>query len=337
MGSGILAGVWVPVCRSIVIRSCVTVASVRTRYYSTFETKHLARHNSGAKMYIAEERGSPYAPDYRVYFKDESGPISPLHDIPLWADKSQKLVNMVVEVPRWTNAKMEISLSEPLNPIKQDVKKGALRYVSNVFPHRGYIWNYGALPQTWENPRHVDGRTGARGDNDPVDVIEIGQRVAARGDVLQVKLLGALALIDEDETDWKLLAVDARDPLAPRLNGVADVEKLLPGLLRATVEWFRLYKVPDGKPPNKFAFDGEAKDADFAYEVVDEVHEFWRALIMGEVPDSNDINKMNVSVEASVARVERAAAGALLGAAPARGLPQPLPADVDKWHFLSSL
>ncbi len=56
---------------------------------------------------------------------------------------------MVVEVPRWTNAKMEINLKEKLNPIKQDVKKGKLRFVANCFPHKGYIWNYGALPQTW--------------------------------------------------------------------------------------------------------------------------------------------------------------------------------------------
>jgi inorganic pyrophosphatase len=34
-----------------------------------------------------------------------------------------------------------------LNPIKQDIKKGKLRFVKNVFPHKGYIWNYGALPQ----------------------------------------------------------------------------------------------------------------------------------------------------------------------------------------------
>lgn len=41
----------------------------------------------------------------------------------------------------------QIATKEALNPIKQDVKKGKLRYVANVFPHRGYIWNYGALPQ----------------------------------------------------------------------------------------------------------------------------------------------------------------------------------------------
>lgn len=34
-----------------------------------------------------------------------------------------------------------------MNPIIQDTKKGKLRYVRNCFPHKGYIWNYGAFPQ----------------------------------------------------------------------------------------------------------------------------------------------------------------------------------------------
>ena len=41
----------------------------------------------------------------------------------------------------------QIATTEPMNPLKQDVKKGSLRYVANVFPHKGYIWNYGAIPQ----------------------------------------------------------------------------------------------------------------------------------------------------------------------------------------------
>ena len=61
----------------------------------------------------------------------------------------QKVFNMVVEVPRWTNSKMEIATQEKLNPIKQDVKKGKLRYVANTYPYKGYIWNYGAIPQVY--------------------------------------------------------------------------------------------------------------------------------------------------------------------------------------------
>jgi predicted ATP-grasp superfamily ATP-dependent carboligase len=90
---------------------------------------------------------NPIKPEHRVYIEDNGQVVSPFHDIPLFADQSNGILNMVVEVPRWTNAKMEISKEESFNPIKQDIKKGRLRYVRNCFPHHGYIWNYGAFPQ----------------------------------------------------------------------------------------------------------------------------------------------------------------------------------------------
>ena len=34
--------------------------------------------------------------------------MSPFHDIPLYANGDRSVCNMVVEVPRWTNAKMEV-------------------------------------------------------------------------------------------------------------------------------------------------------------------------------------------------------------------------------------
>ena len=54
---------------------------------------------------------------------------------------------MVVEIPRWSNAKLEICKDEFMNPIKQDIKNNKLRFVKNCFPFKGYIWNYGAFPQ----------------------------------------------------------------------------------------------------------------------------------------------------------------------------------------------
>ena len=82
-----------------------------------------------------------------MYLEQNGSVISPFHDIPHFADQNNGILNMIVEVPRWTNAKMEISKEESFNPIKQDIKKGRLRYVRNCFPHHGYIWNYGAFPQ----------------------------------------------------------------------------------------------------------------------------------------------------------------------------------------------
>lgn len=39
-----------------------------------------------------------------------------------------------------------------------------------------------------------------------------------------------------------------------------DVRKIRPGHLEATVEWFKKYKVPDGKPENQFGFNEEFQD-----------------------------------------------------------------------------
>ncbi|XP_012879196.1 PREDICTED: inorganic pyrophosphatase 2, mitochondrial [Dipodomys ordii] len=221
--------------------------------------------------------------------------ISPFHDIPLKVDikeengiptkkarndEYENLFNMVVEVPRWTNAKMEIATKEPLNPIKQDAKHGKLRFVANIFPHKGYIWNYGALPQTWEDPNQKDKNTDCCGDNDPIDVCEIGSKVLSRGEVVQVKILGILALIDEGETDWKLIAINVNDPEAEKFHDIDDVEKFKPGYLEATLNWLRFYKVPEGKAENKFAFNGEFKNKAFALEVIKSAHECWKALLM---------------------------------------------------------
>jgi len=241
------------------------------------------------------ERGTANTPDYRVFFKNSEGKvISPFHDIPL---KHGDHYNMVVEIPRWSNAKMEIATKDRLNPIKQDVKKGKLRYVKNFFPHHGYIWNYGAIPQTWEDPGHTDDNTKCKGDNDPLDVVEIGGKIHPRGSVIQVKVLGVLAMIDDGETDWKVFAVDTTDEDADKLNDIDDLKKHRPGLVEATVEWFKYYKVPDGKPVNEFAFNDEAKDKAFAEAVIAQTHEQWKALIKN--PDNEGkIDIGNTSDEA---------------------------------------
>jgi inorganic pyrophosphatase len=138
--------------------------------------------------------------------------------------------------------------------------------------------------QTWEDPNVVHQETKAKGDNDPLDVCEIGELVNKPGEVIQVKVLGVMALLDEGETDWKIMVINVNDPLAPKLNDVEDVERHLPGLLRATNEWFRIYKIPDGKPENQFAFSGECKNKKYAMDIVRECAEAWEKLVTGKTP-----------------------------------------------------
>lgn len=37
--------------------------------------------------------------------------------------------------------------------------------------------------------------------------------------MIKVKVLGTLALIDEGETDWKIIAINIEDPEAENYNG----------------------------------------------------------------------------------------------------------------------
>ena len=219
-----------------------------------------------------------------------------------------------------------------MNPIIQDTKKGKLRYVRNCFPHHGYIHNYGAFPQTWEDPNETHPETKAVGDNDPLDVLEIGESIAYTGEIKQVKVLGIMALLDEGETDWKVVTIDIRDPLAPKLNDIEDVEKYFPGLLKATNEWFRIYKIPDGKPENQFAFSGEAKNRKYALDIIRETHESWKKLVEGKSPDPKGISLSNTSVTSSQFCSDVAAA-----AIPEASAKPDAPVDksIDKWFFIS--
>ncbi|CAI4225415.1 unnamed protein product [Auanema sp. JU1783] len=289
------------------------------------------RKMSSPVTYETIERGSLYSLNYRLFIKGPNGVVSPWHDIPLYADEANKIFNMVVEIPRWSNAKMEMATKEPLSPIKQDEKKGVPRFVHNIFPHKGYIWNYGALPQTWEDPEHVVPETGAKGDNDPIDVIEIGSKVQKRGAVVNVKIVGTLALIDEGETDWKLVAIDINDPVAKDINEITDVEKHFPGLLKATVEWFRIYKIPAGKPANEFAFNGEFKDRAFAQKVIEDTNQFWKVLIKDASPKLNT----ECQVEGAAHHITKETAEEFVETKAAAGPAADLPTDVDKWHFIA--
>jgi inorganic pyrophosphatase len=51
-----------------------------------------------------------------------------------------------------------------------------------------------------------------KGDNDPLDVCEIGELVGYTGQVKHVKILGVMALLDEKETDWKIIVIDVNGP-----------------------------------------------------------------------------------------------------------------------------
>jgi inorganic pyrophosphatase len=224
-----------------------------------------------------EEKGEFGTTDYTMTFKEGDDVISPWHDIPLEAGDG--MYNMLTEIPKMTLKKMEVATKEAKNPIMQDEKKGKARLY-----HGPIFWNYGCLPQTWEDPnvKGDDDVNGAFGDNDPVDVVEIGAASLDMGSVTPVKALGVLSMIDDGELDWKVIAISANDEHADKINDVGDIEQYYPGTVSGIREWFRWYKTPDGKPINGFGHGEEALGAAKAKEVIEETNGFYKKLMAGE-------------------------------------------------------
>lgn len=69
-----------------------------------------------------------------------------------------------------------------------------------------------------------------------------------------------------------------------REAGVADIDKHLPGTTHAVREWFRDYKVPEGKKQNSFALNERFQEPDYALHVIQETHTAWSSLLAGKSP-----------------------------------------------------
>lgn len=64
--------------------------------------------------YTVRKIGAPNTLEHRIYIEKDGIVVSPFHDIPLYANDQQTVLNMVVEIPRWTNAKMEVMIPSPI-------------------------------------------------------------------------------------------------------------------------------------------------------------------------------------------------------------------------------
>jgi len=151
--------------------------------------------------------------------------INYLHDIePLNKDNT---VNCVVEITAGTIQKWEISKSD--GSIIREHLEGRPRTIKYI----GYPANYGIVPMTLL-PKNKGG------DGDPVDIILLGPP-KERGSVVAGKIIGRLNLVDNGETDHKLIAVQKYSSFFD-VNSIAELDKKFPGASRIIEIWFANYK-----------------------------------------------------------------------------------------------
>jgi inorganic pyrophosphatase len=201
--------------------------------------------------------------DDKTFFFHNETIISPFHHIPI----KQQYYNVVIEIPKMTKKKMEINMKDAFNPIIQDVENDKPR----EYDYGYMLFNYGMLPQTWENPDELDPISKLPGDGDPIDIIEIGYQQKKIGDIVQVKILGVLPLIDQNETDWKIICIDINDVFADKINDIDDIDKVLPGTCLAIKSWFQNYKFKSKGIINNFVFENFG-NKELALEIIEHGH-----------------------------------------------------------------
>ena len=201
------------------------------------------------------------------YFYKDDKKISPWNDINL---KENNLYNFICEIPKWTRDKFEINKTIQFNPIIQDVINNKKR----TYEYGDIFFNYGAFPQTWEDPMKICDYTKLCGDDDPLDVIEIGLQQIKIGEIQQVKIIGIIPYIDNNETDWKVIAISKNDIMFEKINSIEDLEMFIPNLLDCIITWLLNYKKKQNI--NNYIMNNQCLNTEFAEKIINNMHSAWK-------------------------------------------------------------
>jgi len=143
------------------------------------------------------------------------------HDIPL-GDNVPNEIQTIIEIPRGSSNKYELDKETGL------IKLDRANYSSAAYP-----FDYGFAPQTlWD-------------DGDPLDVLVVSTFPLFPGVLVTVRPVGVIKMIDNGESDDKIIAVPVDDK---RWEHVQDIADLNQHNLKEYQHFFETYKLLKGKP-----------------------------------------------------------------------------------------
>jgi inorganic pyrophosphatase len=148
--------------------------------------------------------------------------ISNVHLINEIPYKNGDEYQILVEIPTGSRQKWEVNH-----------KSGHLEWeFKNKKPRRvkflGYPGNYGFIPQTLSD------------DGDALDIIVLSES-AKRGDILKVKVIGMLKLVDKGEEDNKVIAVTEQGAFK-KIDTIKELLVKKPNAIQIIRLWFDGYK-----------------------------------------------------------------------------------------------
>lgn len=143
------------------------------------------------------------------------------HDVPL-GENAPEEINVIIEIPKGSANKYEIDKDTGL------IKLDRANYSSAAYP-----FDYGFAPQTlWD-------------DGDPLDVVVLTTFPLHPGILVAVRPVAVMDMMDNGESDYKIIAVPVEDK---RWDDVQDLENVNKHSLKEFQHFFETYKALKGKP-----------------------------------------------------------------------------------------
>ncbi|CAN5391664.1 inorganic diphosphatase [soil metagenome] len=149
----------------------------------------------------------------------------PLHFHP-WhnispGEESPDFVNAIIEIPKGSKGKFEI-----------DKISGLIKLDRVLFSSVQYPANYGFIPQTY------------CGDHDPLDILIFTSVELPQLCLVEAKVIGVMRMIDEGETDDKIIAVAKNDI---GYNYINELSELPPHTTLEMRRFFEDYKLLENR------------------------------------------------------------------------------------------
>ncbi len=244
---------------------------------------------STSTSYIPEHKQTPLG----FQATTDSVDVSLWHGADLCRDKDCNTLNMVLETPSGSNAKMKVQLGVDGNPISQEKDEsgemGTYDYQSTATTaNGGLFFNLGILPQTYLDKNdcgfNADGlklnpsdEGAVCNDGKPIQVIEIPSAPLQPNSITGIKILGSLSMFeDNSRKSFKIIATRADNT---NINGISDVSA---DLMADIKDWLVNHKVG-----NAFEDGGIMKSVAETKDLIMAAHASWSELILDPSKDSS--------------------------------------------------
>lgn len=155
-----------------------------------------------------------------------------LHDISAGKDVPH-IINVIIEIPKGSKNKYEI-----------DKETGLIALDRALHTAQDYPFDYGFMPQShWE-------------DGDPLDVVVLTTYALAPGVLVKVRPVAVVNMIDDGDSDAKIIGVPDKDPRWDDVQDLADINK---HTLKEIEHFFLTYKQIQKKEVSINSIDGKAE------------------------------------------------------------------------------